>query len=274
MLRGDDDNFDNTLYFVPARQEDVAVVYFGARRADDSTGLRYYLQRALGDSPQRKLRLVAVGEDEPLSVDLLERLRLAIVTKPLSDQHRVPIQRYLAAGGTVLVVLVDTDARLLSQLLNIADIKIADIKLAEADQQDFRLLAEVNFQHPLFASLADPRFSDFTKIHFWKHRRLHSRQRATCECWRSSTMATRPCWNATWAPGSVMVLASSWRPVDSQLALSTKFVPLLMALLDRPAEASAAQTQFVVGDQIPQASKNAGPRPRPAYTSSRAAASR
>jgi len=26
--------------------------------------------------------------------------------------------------------------------------------------------------NPLFAPFADPRFSDFTKIHFWKHRRI------------------------------------------------------------------------------------------------------
>jgi hypothetical protein len=34
------------------------------------------------------------------------------------------------------------------------------------------MLAEIDFRHPVFAPFVDPRFSDFTKIHFWKHRRL------------------------------------------------------------------------------------------------------
>lgn len=34
------------------------------------------------------------------------------------------------------------------------------------------MLAEIEFRHPLFAPFADPRFNDFTRLHFWKHRRL------------------------------------------------------------------------------------------------------
>ena len=38
----------------------------------------------------------------------------------------------------------------------------------------FQIFAEIDFSHPLFAPFADPRFSDFTKIHFWKYRRLEA----------------------------------------------------------------------------------------------------
>ncbi|HEX4148868.1 MAG TPA: BatA domain-containing protein [Pirellulales bacterium] len=258
ILRGDDDTFDNTLYFVPSRQEDVSVVYLGAEGANDSTGLRYYLQRALVDSPQRKLSLVAVAGDEPLTADLLPRMRLAVVMKSLSDQQAALLQRYLAAGGTVLVVLADADAAPLSRLLN-----LADIRLTEAAGPDFALLAEVSYLHPLFASLADPRFSDFTKIHFWKHRRVQLPATSDVRVLAKFDNGDPAVLERHVGAGRVIVLASTWRPADSQLALSTKFVPLLMALLDRQAEASAAQTQFLIGDQVPQAGGSTGPGTTP-----------
>jgi len=37
---------------------------------------------------------------------------------------------------------------------------------------NYAMFAEIDFKHPLFAPFADPRFSDFTKIHIWKYRKL------------------------------------------------------------------------------------------------------
>ena len=38
------------------------------------------------------------------------------------------------------------------------------------------MLGQIDFEHPIFAPFAEARFSDFTKIHFWKHRRLETDQ--------------------------------------------------------------------------------------------------
>ena len=37
------------------------------------------------------------------------------------------------------------------------------------------MLGEIAFDHPLFAPLAGAQFNDFTKIHFWKYRRIDPR---------------------------------------------------------------------------------------------------
>ena len=42
----------------------------------------------------------------------------------------------------------------------------------EAPTKGYALISRVALDHPLFAPFADPRFGDFTKIHFWKHRRV------------------------------------------------------------------------------------------------------
>ena len=34
------------------------------------------------------------------------------------------------------------------------------------------MFSQMDFEHPLLAPFSDPRFNDFTKIRFWKHRKL------------------------------------------------------------------------------------------------------
>ena len=48
---------------------------------------------------------------------------------------------------------------------------LPELQITEAGG-DYALLGEIDFTHPLFAPFDDPRFSDFSHIHFWKHRRM------------------------------------------------------------------------------------------------------
>ena len=93
------------------------------------------------------------------------------------------------------------------------------------------LLSEIAFDHPLFAPFAGPQFSDFTKIHFWKHRKARPRdaigERAGCLArFENGDPAVL---EKAVGKGSLIVMASGWKPADSQLARSSKFVPLMMA---------------------------------------------
>jgi hypothetical protein len=51
--------------------------------------------------------------------------------------------------------------------------------------------------------------------------------------------------------GNLLVLAAGWNPVDSQFALSSKFPPLMQAMLDWSAARVPARFQFETGDAIP-----------------------
>ena len=52
----------------------------------------------------------------------------------------------------------------------------------------------------------------------------------------------------------MLILTSGWQPEDSQLALSTKFVPLLYSTLDYSGAAAPPPMQYSVGDVVPLAS--------------------
>ncbi|MDZ4288204.1 MAG: hypothetical protein U0984_09605, partial [Prosthecobacter sp.] len=51
--------------------------------------------------------------------------------------------------------------------------------------------------------------------------------------------------------GTLILLASGWHPADSQLALSTKFVPLLYGWLDAAGFHNDQTTTLVVGEPLP-----------------------
>jgi hypothetical protein len=51
--------------------------------------------------------------------------------------------------------------------------------------------------------------------------------------------------------GTLMVLAAGWYPADSQLALSSKFVPLLYGLLEQSGSIRLQKTSYAVGEDVP-----------------------
>ena len=247
VLQGDAAEFDNTLYVVPPRQDVVRVLYVGDDAADDVKGLRYYLQGALAETPRRKIEFVARTPADPLAdADLID-VRLAVVAAPLADAKAARLRK-LAEGGTdVLWVLKDVAA---AKGLAAAT-GVEGWEVAEAPGRDFALIARVDLSHPLFAPFADARFADFTKVHFWKHRRVKlpavsagtATPAAPATAPAATTAAARVlAWFDDGDPfllerpvgqGRVLVATSGWHPIDSQFALSTKFVPLLDGLIRR-----------------------------------------
>jgi hypothetical protein len=56
--------------------------------------------------------------------------------------------------------------------------------------------------------------------------------------------------------GSLLILLSGWQPSDSQLALSSKFVPLLYSILEQSGGLKAQLSQYWVGDEVTLVSTN------------------
>jgi len=51
--------------------------------------------------------------------------------------------------------------------------------------------------------------------------------------------------------GNLLVLASGWNPADSQLAVASKFPPLMQTMLDSSGPAVTTRFQFSTGEAIP-----------------------
>ena len=245
VLQGDDSDFDNTLFVVPPRTDSVRVVYVGDELADDIKGLRYYLHSALGDTSQRKVELAARKVDEPLSEAELVGTRLVVVAQPPAEGKVAALRRFVETGGDVLWILKDASAaQSLAKLM-----QLGDVKVEEGAPRDYSLISRVDTEHPLFAPFADARFGDFTKIHFWKHRKVTVPGSPGVRVLATFDGGDPFLIEQVIGQGKLLVATSGWHPADSQLALSTKFVPLLHGLVRRK-DGALVESQYTVMEPI------------------------
>lgn len=244
VLSGDGQPFDNTAYIAPQWQRPVSVVYLGRDRADDPTGMLYYLRLALMDTPRRKIQWHVVAPEKPWPAEP-DRPDLAIVTAPLDARQREQFEEYLRSGGRALIVLADDETA--QSLADWLAVRRSDER---AGAEDYWMLAELDFSHPLLAPFASPRYRDFSKVHFWRRRAIEPAEARPRVLARFDDQ-TPAIWEQRVGQGRVLVMASGWHPEDSQLSRSSKFVPLMFAVMDWAGAGEAPQPLLVVGDRIP-----------------------
>ena len=245
-LTGDDQTFDNTLFVAPAQQQQVSVVYVGGDNDDDPDGLLYYLERALVDVSGRTFQLAVHGRDTPLRIPESGRVPLVVATGNVPPERAGELRKYATDGGTILYVLADVaDAEALQRLAP----EVA-LQVREAEVQDYRMLGQVNLEHPLFASMADPRFSDFTKVQFWRHRLVEFEDEAAFDVVAKFDNGDPAVLERRLGDGVLLVLTSGWHREDSLLGRSSKFVPMLYAALYRSGALQAAPRQYFVGQAV------------------------
>lgn len=263
VLAGDEAEFDNTYYAAPPRRQHVELLNLGRDAADDPQGLQYYLRLALADDPLRQVEINSPGEGESLFAAADEAPELVVVTRPVSADGRGQLARYAESGGTLLAVLLDrATAESLKTLWDDVELgdPMPDQDEAADDRKSFQLLGEIDFAHPLFALFADPRYGDFTKIHFWRHQRVALRTEAKTRAMARFDNGDPAMLERSMGKGRALIFTSGWRPDDSQLALSSKFVPLVQALVDLACGPPVENAGGVIGRPLPlESMKTASP---------------
>ena len=170
----------------------------------------------------------------------------SVVTDHLSDSRMDALQKFMTGGGTVLFVMKNVAAA--------GDIgRLAGVDRLTADEvtpPNYALLGMIDFNHPMFAPFADARFNDFTKIHFWKYRRVDAAKLPGARVLAKFDSGDPAILEIPRGNGRLLVLTSGWQPADSQLAVSSKFVPLLYSILDLSGGIHTTLAQFHIGDEV------------------------
>jgi hypothetical protein len=245
-LTGDEEDFDNTVFLVSPKAEKVSILFLGADAEADPAQALYYLKRAFQQTRRQDVQVIARGPDAPLSPADMAGVPLLIMTDPVAEDRLKVAQQFLQDGKTVLFTLKSAaGAPALAKLAG-----IEQLPAEEAASDRYAILGRIDFEHPLLGPFADPRFSDFTKIHFWKHRTV-----AADKLPGARILARFDDGDAAWVQmpvgkGTLLILTSGWHPADSQLALSSKFVPLLYSILEQSGGLKAQLPQYVVGDTV------------------------
>ena len=146
------------------------VLYVGDDRADDPAGLLYYLERVFADTPRRSVEgRVAQPPAARLAIEPGRSVPLVVAgrrdheprtSRPLREYRARRRDRARRGHGR-------GPAPTLAALAGVPSLDVE-----EATVRRDVMLGEIAFDHPLFAPLAGAQFNDFTKIHFWKYRRI------------------------------------------------------------------------------------------------------
>jgi hypothetical protein len=244
LLEGDEHEFDNVCHVPPPRPRSATVAIVRGEDTEGPDGMSFYLPPALPSLPQRQIDVLQ-WEERGATIPHLT----FVIGRPPAELLD-GLREYVTNGGTIVFAAASAEEfSALGSLLNpAAEVDAATV--SEAEGGEYVMLTGIDFDHPLFAALADPRYSDFTKVRFWKHRVLPeeivSRGKALARFdngdaaiveWRSGT-------------GRVIAFASGWHPDDSQLAISTKFVPMINGLVDDVAGIVERRTTYLVGEPV------------------------
>ena len=110
VLSGDDDDFDNTIYFVQPKPEQVNILFLGDDSDKDPAQLLYYLKRAFQQTRRQTVQVNARPAGAPLAQPGITSAHLLIADDVLNqNQFNVALQ-FLTNGGTALFVLKNTAA--------------------------------------------------------------------------------------------------------------------------------------------------------------------
>ncbi len=244
-LTGDDADFDNTAFILPPQTVNTPILFLGTDADEDTHASLYYLRRAFPPTGRQKVEITAHRAVEAVPAFQLQQAQLLVLGDAPSDAALASAAQFVREGKIALVPLADaSSAQAAAKLLGVS------LPATEAPARDYAMFAQIDFTHPLFAPFADPRFSDFTKIHFWHHRRLDLSGLKDARVLAKFDSGDPALVQLPLGSGSVVLLATTWRPADSQLALSSKFLPLLHALLDQSSRLPAVHAQYFVGDEI------------------------
>jgi hypothetical protein len=259
-LQGDEQPFDNRQYLYRGRKVSAKALCIDSRLRDSKDSLWYFATRVSVSQPRLEVQweqkdpndwLVEEGQSPPcwvvassdLNLPCAERLKpwieqglhvLWVLDRPLENRNPPTADQQPADAVLVLKSWFDEDS----------------IAIFEAESSRYHLLQEIDMNHPVFSPFADPKYNNFTKIRFWHHRNI---QGFDPESWRvlakfddgQAALLQRPL-----GKGMVTLLTSGWQPIESQLALSSKFVPILNSLFEL-GNPTPEPDDYHCGDAVP-----------------------
>ncbi len=229
VLSGDDHDFDNCRYVLRPKALQQEVVFAGRVEDEPRQSLFYYLKRAPLDTTDRSVSIKTVDDALPLGTLDFYRTPMVVVANEVADKQIELLRQYVLSGGGLLWVLdssLNLDAA--QEALRLLG-EAPELTVSAAQPGDYAMWSQIDFKHPLFKPFADTKYNDFTKIRFWTHRVLAGVP-ASWQSLASFDDGTPALLEFAIGKGRVWVMTSGWQPVDSQLSLSTKFVPLLRGM--------------------------------------------
>ncbi|WP_437193475.1 BatA domain-containing protein [Planctomicrobium sp. SH527] len=246
VLSGDAATFDNTLYLIGTEKRQWRIGYLGDDGAQSKDGLRFYLEAAFPDDATRHIEIVDWKEDNTLLTTPDEPITLLVVAGNVNESQADSIRSWLAAGHSVLFVARDSVQS--SAVYPILGAPPAEV--AQRQPETYALLQNIDFKHSVFKPFDDPRFSDFSRLKIWKYQKFPVDSLPDAHVLASYDDGSPAFAEIPMGQGKLFLLTTGWARNESDFAVSTKFVPMMNALLESVAPIESTRLQKLVGDEV------------------------
>ncbi|MCC6508287.1 MAG: VWA domain-containing protein [Pirellulaceae bacterium] len=261
-LSGDHAKHDNIVYVPRTAPRQERVGFVGQKRDKPEEDLFFFLSQVPLSTPVRQVEMQRLSAEQLTTATLDDSLAGLVVEWPLEQITPKMLDEYIKNGKPVVLVLSrpilgeETPAHklsveALSTLLGTAE----PVSITEADSSDFALWTDIDFRHPLFQPLSDAKYNDFGKVRFWTHRVLKLPSKSVESKDDLRVLArfddqSPAVIHRRLGRGDLWVMTAGWQSTGSQLALSTKFVPLIFGMLDPRGRSMELDAVYEVGEAI------------------------
>jgi hypothetical protein len=228
VLSGDPHEFDNQVYIAPAPARPINILHLSSETDDTPQGTLYYLKKAL--LPTKHL-IPNVESQTPKTLPSspdFTTYHLLVLETPIAEELIPAIENYYQTGKTSMILLKEEEHLAgLAKFLGLEE----SLEKRIVQDRDYHLFEDLDTTHPVLTPFHDPRFRDFSKLHVWQHRPwfINSEKSQVLATFDDQQPAII---HVPHEQGNSLVITTSWSPKDSQLALSTKFIPLLYSTLE------------------------------------------
>jgi len=246
VLVGDPSPFDNICRVAMKSVQSLRVVFFGdPAEPQGPENLRFFLNPLFPPTATRTVHIVNWSSGNAPPEPELPISWLLIGGHPDETQSKW-IREWIQAGNTALFVFTSPEQGLAAyQLAGLPPHPVSDATL-----DGYAMLGTVDLSHPALQQFRDPRYSDFTKIHFWKHRTVSADSFPGARILAAFDDGAPALFEIPVGNGTLQLLTSGWNRGESDFAVSSKFVPLMNGLLEQAAPATFNRSQKFVGESL------------------------
>jgi hypothetical protein len=251
-LSGDQESFDNRFFVAVRKPTPLTVVCIERPEIPPTESLAYFLKQVPFSSSYNEvgLQLCAPGQLEQIGISSSTVLIVASAATVIADLSKM--KEYADRGGNVLWVLdqpmENSDKRIERAAEVVFGERLGEIK--EASSSDYAMWQNLDFESVPFRDLSDPKFNDFSKVRFWRHRSLQLSNPHTWRVLANFDDQFPAIIQRSMGKGSWTIMMAGWQPVESQFALSSKFVPVLGSMVRSAFPKDGAERNYRVGDRI------------------------
>ncbi len=252
-LIGDLDNSDNRIYVSVPQKQLSQVWLVQSPHTDATSSLGFYIERLPLNSSSTEVSFKSMTSEELQGSLNKEDVDLIVADSSLTEISAKHLRDYVQSGGKAIISLDEpiTEAnqeRLIASFKVLLDTNL--VQITEGAVKDYVMWNEIDFRHPLLLPLSDSRFNDFTKVRFWRYRRIELDEALNAKVLAAYDNRDPGFQEINLGSGRCYLFSSGWQPEESQLALSTKFVPILVGIHRYSAEGKSWPAQLFAGDVI------------------------